>query len=772
MNWRRALVAAALLAAAALSPRSAAADALADVERGVPTVQSLLQLVQQGVATRAEAPSARAARKLSEAETYYLLGDWDRATALLREALEDPPFAASGGGDTARFYMGDALRRAGDCPAARPYLATYLALGTSQHQGEALAAAVDCAARVGDTAAVQSLLGDAQRVFGENLPGELRYLTAKATYARTDLPPAERLAQASAAFAAVPPPYEAQAAYFLGAVEVERSDLGAAVTQLQRCVGLQAADARAREVQDLCLMALGRVHAERDELPAALDAYGRIGVDSPQFEASLYETAWAYLDQGQPEAALRTARTVADLAPDARLAPKAALLEAHVLVQLGRFEEASEAYQRVVTEYGGARDALGSVLDLHEDPVRYLGELVSRHEGPLEVATPVPPVAMRWAAERPDVTRAAALAGDVEGGRDALEEAAALADRVDAALARNHGLDAFPDLRESYASAQAVENAAAVLQGEAATVVVEALRPHADPGAREQLDQVHAQRVALEGKLDALPRTADAAVARLDLLRSRLEAVDREAFRLAYGADASDAMITASQVWLETHKDEVRTDAASRQAFEDELRQHRQVVAGYRAELAGLQKKIALARDAAAGTDALQEEGRLRADYLALLARERELLAGARLKADPAAAARADRADALSQQLDGYAVQARAVGAAAADEAAQRAGAMQAQVARERLILSQQTGALEGMRGEVSGAVGLVAFRAFGDVRRELYGVALEGDVGLTDVAWARKKERVEKLRTLSAEKAEALRALEARYAPVLGRDE
>jgi len=764
--------AAAALVAATLPPAPALADRLDDAERDAGQVEARLRLLEEPALHQGESEAQRAARKFSEGETSYLLGDWAAAALLLGEAMDEPTFQAGPDHRTAAFYLGDALRKGGACGEAGPYLQAYLALGAPEHRGEALGAALDCAAKGGRTGEVETLLAEADRTFAGNLPAELRYLAAKALFHRTDLPGPERLERASAAFAAVPVPYAHQAAYFQGVLQLERGDPAAAAERFEACAALPPRDGRQREVMDLCFLALGRVQAERGDLSAALDAYGRVPVESPHFDEALHETAWTYSRAGQLEAALRTAETVAELAPDSPLAPDATMLQGNLLIRLGRYEDAAVTYQRLVDTFGPVRDGLDAILTQHEDPASYLRELVARQGKAFDAATVLPPLAVRRASARPDYARALGLSGALDEANRDVAEATAMADRVEAVLSRRGGLDAFPLLQDAYASAQAVENAAAVLRGAAASAAVEAGAPALDPATRPALDRVHAERVILEGRLEAMPQTAEAATAQLDRLRARLDDVDRGAFKLGYAIEGSNAVIAGAEVWLEVHREAIGADATQRRELQDELRKHREMVAGYEAELRQLRQEIALARDAAAGGGVLDEEARLRSEYLALLARERELLATGSGRVGGAALARMERADRLSDRLSALAARARALEERLAEEAARRAEGLRARVARERVALSGQGAALDAAQGEANDLVGQIAYHAFGEVRRELYGLVLQADVGLTDVAWVRKRDRVEQIQRLSLQKSDELRALEERYRTVLREEE
>ena len=772
MTLRVASACAAALAVAALTPAPARADSLADAERGVSAVEELLRSVEERAARPEETEAERAGRKFSGGETQYLLGDWNSAALLMAEALDDPGFAQGPSAQTALFYLGDALRKGGLCGPARPSLEAYLAGGEPAHRGEGITSALDCAVSEGRLEAVPALLAAAEAYFQGKPPPELRYLAAKAAFARTDLAPEARLAGAEAAFAAVPDPYLHQAAYFLATLRVERGDLAGAAERFVACGELPARDARQREVQDLCALGLGRVRVEGNDLTGALAAYGKVPMESPHLEEALFETAAVSERAGLREPALRTAETLVVLSPGSALATQAQLLQGRILLRQGKYDAAGGVYGKVIDDLSSVRDDLDAVLTLHEDPVRYLADLLGRHGKAFEVASVIPPAAVREAMGRRDVAASMVVLRGLEGGEKDLGEGAAIAARLTALLGKGNGLDAFPVLRQSYGGAQAVENGAAVLQGLAATALVDAVRDDLPAEVRAELERVHAERVILEDRLDALPRTAEAAAARLDRARAAIDQLDRQAFQLGYQVEASRAAIAGTEVWLESHKNDLTGDRTQRAEFVAELRKHREMVDASEAELRELRREIALARDAVGGAAALDEEARLRDEYLGLLARERQLIDGARGRLGHAAATRLERVAAVSDRLAGVAAQARTFEDQLAAEASRRAGGVRARLAAQQSALEAQTALLATVEDEARATAGRVAYAAFGDVRSHFYDEVLQADVGLNDVVWVRKKDRVERIQKLSIQKAEELKTLEERFRPLLKEEE
>ncbi|HYD39534.1 MAG TPA: hypothetical protein VEB43_01800 [Anaeromyxobacter sp.] len=772
MTRAGARAAAVTLVVAALASGPARGDPLAEAEQGAPRVEALLRSLEEGARQPEEDQADRATRRFGSGETQYLLGDWPGAALLLGDALDDPTFRAGPHAATATFYLGDALRQSGACGAARPYLDAYLAGGELAHRGGAIAAALDCAVRGGRPDRIPPLLAEADAYHQGQLPPELRYLSAKAIFARTDLPPEDHFQQADAAFAAVGAPFAQQAAYHQAVLRVRRGDLAGAAERFAACAALPAGDARQRDAQDLCALGLARVRAELGDVPGAVAAYGQLPIDSPWFDESLYEVASVLGRAGQLEPALRAAETLVEVSGGSPLATRARLLQAQLLLAQGKYEAASQLYGRVIDESARVRDGLDAVLTLHRDPIRYFADLLSQRAKPYEVASPVPHEALQAALARPELARAAGLMTALEAEGRALDETRAVAARLAAVLSRGDGVDAFPRLREAYAGVQAVENAVAILQGAAASAAAEAAGAALEADAQAELARVHAERLVLEARLEALPRTVEAARARRDRRRDRVDELDRQLFGLGYGVEAARASIAGTEVWLSAHPRELRGGREQREAFEAELRKHREVVDAYERELGALRREVALARDAAAGEETLDEEAKLRAEHLALLAAERRLLDGARGRLEGGARERFERAAAAGDRLGAVGAQARELAGWIAGEARRRADALRAVVAAEEASLAQQAAALDGLRGEARRTVGQIAYRAFGAVRQDLYALVLRADVGLNDVVWTRKRDRVDRIHKLSMQKAAELEALDAKYRPALQEEE
>jgi tetratricopeptide (TPR) repeat protein len=784
VKLRRTALAAVALAAATTGPWTRAATGTGDITRQTELLEAQLQQIEALGPVEEEDPAARRTRRFAQAEIQFALRDWIHTGILLSELLDDPEFRRSRDYPRAVFMSAESLREQGACVPARARYGELLGLPAPALHAQAIAGAIQCAVREQRPEAVGPLVDRAEQVFAGNPPPELRYLAAKSLYQRTDLAPADRQARAAAALARVPPPYQLQARYMEGVLRVEAGDLDGARAIFEGCSAGEGASPRAEvtadapspqggaggaqgsaEVAELCTLAVARLHADAGRPAAALDWYARVPRESPRFTEALYEIAWNYVKAKRYDEALRTAELITDLAPETQLAPEATILQGHLLLKLDRHEEAVAKYEEVISTYAPVRDEIDAILSMHEDPVRYFNELIGRQGKSFDVASVLPPAAVRWASGREEVATALDIVQALDASRRDAREAGQLAERVELALGRGDGIDAFPNLQRGYTAVEAVENGAALLEGQAAATAAAAMDA-LQPSERDELARTRARAAELETRLARLPRSPEEADVRVRRLRERLQEVDRQAFQLTQAVDGLNAAIAGSENWLQRYRAEITGRDDDRQKLSEELREHRKVSGTYAEAALALREEIAKARDGVVGSDVMREEAALRAEYLGVVAREREIMKAARLS--PSEADAIARAEAHAQRLQALRARARAHGDRLRAEAVRRAVEVRRRIASERGVLDQQVTRLDGVQVDARDLVGRIAYQAFGQVRRQFYRLVLKADVGLVDVAWTRKRERVDKIRELSTQKAAELERLDRDYRALL----
>jgi tetratricopeptide (TPR) repeat protein len=758
----------ALVAAVAPGPRADAANWVDEAEREFLTLEQRLGKAELDAGTSEQAPVTVAARRLAAAEAQYALGDWLHASILLSGVVGEGDARKAEFYPRAVFLLADSLRNRGSCQAAAELFAEVLAMPSSPDRGAAAAGALDCALKLGRYMEFDSLAREALRASSGAPSPEVLYLAAKGAFFRRDVKDADRIRQAIEAFSRVPPPYHVAARYFEGVLELQAKRTEEAFQRFEECAGLPTVNPAQAEIREFCVLATGRLHADAGRYGEALERYRQLPVESRHFDEAEYESAWALVKAGKLDQALRVAEVIADLAPDSATAPQATILQGHLHLKLGRYSKALEAYNRVINTYAPVRDEIDAILALHQDPARYFEELVTHQGKAFDVAALLPPLALRWASRAGGVAGAIGLAGAIHEGRTGVREAEGIAERIEAALTRGGAVDAFPSLRRAWTASDAVETASVWLELGLTDRVLDLVAPILPGDRRAEALAARERRRVMVAPLASMPRTLEEADARQARLRERMSGVERDASRFEYMVAGCTAAIDATELWVERYRAQLGGDAEARAEFADELRRHRAVVAAYRAEVKDLRQAIGEARDKVSGVALASGEAAVRARIMAVLAEERKVLDVPHSGVGQERLAEIERGEALIYRLVKLRERANAVKGSASRAAEARAGALRARIGSERRELASHAGAIDSVVQEAKGFVGELAFRSFREVREQFYELVLKADVGIVDVAWSRKRERLDKIQQLSQQKATELQQLDGDFKNLL----
>ena len=177
-----------------------------------------------------------ARRHFSEAETQFLLENYEGAAAGLQAIINRPEFRADPSYPQALYYLAESLFRIDGYLEAKKYFKLAVDVisprKVRQYQ-DCLARLVQLAELTGDYQDIDKYF-DAAKRGGGALRSDLQYTYAKWIASRTDIPARERDIKAAREFAAIQPgqPYYAQSLYYRGALIVELGKPEAAIPKI------------------------------------------------------------------------------------------------------------------------------------------------------------------------------------------------------------------------------------------------------------------------------------------------------------------------------------------------------------------------------------------------------------------------------------------------------------------------------------------------------------------------------------------------------------
>lgn len=469
------------------------------------------------------APEANSVDELTdlvqEAQRATLEGRGDEATSMLLEAVEGPRFRSFDGLEefhTAELLLAQGLLEARALTSAQRVLDRMIARGPEQATfGPAYRKAVDVALLRGDLdASAEHLAKLAPGALPEDAQNELRYLRARAAYARADYGAAKRELDAITQRSR----FYASAQYLLGAIAAKHKDYPEAEARFCRITtaGKDGAfsfyvDGRFFPVRDMAHLALGRVAHETARANDAFYYYFQVPQDSERLDEALFEAAWASYEGGDHDAALDSLDQLKARFPHSAYAAEAPVLRGYVHLSRCEFGAAESEFVRFEQEFGAVLREIDAIAqsparrrNLYRDVMARARSIDrARAEGRDDAPDP-DGVLLALMTGDPEFFRLhaqiRALSGELARGGNVPRELEALAQRVSNRDAPAQRLSDVPEDERAAALSARVAEAMDALSAfdRELSALKQARAPQAD------IDALRATRRKLEGRLAAL----------------------------------------------------------------------------------------------------------------------------------------------------------------------------------------------------------------------------------------------------------------------------
>ena len=726
-----------------------------------------LGVVETQYATRAD-PSNELVleRRFSDGEIQYLLQDWPTASVLFYDLLADKAFDRNPRRPDALWYLSDALYQQQSYGSARLYLRELLQQDTPRYR-EALSRYLDVTSKLNDWGNLEPYLAKARGPDGQ-LPPDLQYVYAKWLARRPDLPPEERRRRAAEAFQRLTAQgnrFRLPSLYFLAVLRVQAQDYAGAMERFTEVNAAKPTDEREQRIVELGHLGLARLLVETGNVPEAIDQYQAISQESPNFPEALYEMAWAKVRAEDWVGARNATDILLLVAPDSPLAPEAQILQGHLLLKLKRYKEATDTYNGVIGTYAPVRDEIDRMLAVQKDPVAYFDNLLARNEKTLDVNTLLPPLALKWASAQEDVEQALRVVGALEGGKKGVTDGRAIADRILKAL-DERGAEAFPSLQEGTTRAEAVANGLASAEATLDAAEVEALDPLLSHDEKIELGRIQANLASGRSRLGALPSTPAEVSARRGRMQSRMDAMDREAFRVGTELDSMRAMLVATQKWVADTRAQRRDGPDDEKQFTERLLSEQRSLKALEQEVGRLRGEVVAQRGLVDTT--IGGEDAIRKEMAQASSSMRGILSGVEPRASGEGAAFVSRTRDLRTQLAALQQRTAAAQAALNERVRLKGAEIREKVVAEARLLDGYGKDVGTVSGDAQQLVGRMAYDSFRRVRRQFYDLVLKADVGVVDTAFTRKQSQTSGIQKVASQKEEELRALDEDFQPVL----
>jgi len=701
--------------------------------------------------------SNRLTARLNDGQLLFIMKDYDRAAMALLDVVDDPKNRAHPAYRDALFFLAESLFALRNYRPSAQYFTEATTVGTPAQRQQAVARLLEIALATHDAQAAQAYLARAGELAHQGEEPTLFYAIAKFHYRQGSY------ADAVTWFKKVPETHELhrRSLYFAGVSYVRMNKLTEATTAFENAISVSA-DAQANsdeaeetEIGDLARLAVARILYERGELTRAVEVYDGIDKASKYFDDGVYESVWISIKEKDYEASVRKLEILLIAQPDVLHGSDSRLLQGRLLMMLGRYEDAENAFQQVQYEFTPIRDEMQSIeraaggnLEAH------FNRVIGRNLASFDLSTFLPPRAAEFAGPDMDADRAVTLVGDLAQEKRDVDEAHRTVERLDALLGAPNRVEVFPNLLEGVL--QAIEARASLA---AARVAMNEAAAPSGLGSDAEYVRLREARKGWESRYAEIPRTAQALKARDKQVERQLRELDRAGFALNVQIHGLEAQLAAIEKFVEDTV-ETRGKGGGEQAVFAQIGRELAEARALRDAYDQLTRTIEVSRlKVGVNDEASTEDEKIRQQLSQALDAEEAYLAS---RGHALPAAERGRIGALEARTLVFLQKTAAI----VDE---KVAELKRQVDRERASLKGYGVELTGYQGETESLGGKIAARSFRAVFERIDAVVLEADVGSVDIVWKQKQDMSKLIADTRAKERGELETMERELKEAIG---
>lgn len=719
----------------------------------------------------------RVERRLREAEIHYLLGDFLRASIVLLDVVEDEGSKGHARYADCVFLLAESLRKSKNYSGARTYYEEILPRSSGDRLKDVVLGLLQIASDTNRYEEVDRYIA-ALRQAGTLSRPDVDYIYGKMLF-RSAGDDASKQLRAYEQFRGIGTGagVSGPAAYYAGVSLVKMGRYQEAIKQFDETLARLGTTSEQATLREMTHLSLGRLYQELGDVTKSADAYQEISQTSPFFGDMLYEVAWAHVTSAnqmqdpveQKKAynrALQAVELLMATAPTSRLYPQASILQGNLQIRLGAPENAYDTFQGIVDRYGGARDKLIEMIGRSSDPKVFFDQLVADDLARIAPQDLLPKVALNWALEEEELERAVAMEQDLADSKKYLAESRELVDTLEEALRGEQRFNMFPGLRSARSKALSVENRAIDGHRRLLRLERDIVYPAISPGERAMIEAAHARATQLEVQIEQLPKSSEAVDANRDVLKDAYLGAGRQAHKLTYRLSSMRAQLVAIDLWLRDNRSKLNPDEIQR--TEAQLEEGRGNLVVLERELEGLSAEIRKSAELVEGDGGRTGTESLKAQFSQAQAEELALLRSHRGKAQADLQGVLARIDQQRAALTAITDDLRQLQSSLEENVKDEVAQLRRAIAEEVAKLERYQGEHSGLSGESDRLVGPVATRSLNSVGEQFKTLVLKADVGIIDVAWARKQAETEKVNAMLKQAQDRATELESDFADVL----
>lgn len=745
----------------AVAEDSSVASRLDNIEKKMYSIEQTMNFVlkENIISEEMSLDIEKFSKRFARAETLFYLQDFQSASVLVYDIVEDPANEKEPQYWDAVNLLAESLFKIKNYYGARNYFNKLLNKGDKKYFYNALERVIQIASLTNNYEGIERYFNIVKQLPNSSITSGIYFTLGKTLYKRGDL------SRANEIFGLIDKnsEYYLNARFYQGVIEVKKKNYENALEIFKSITALQPQTPEHRDLKEEAILAIGRIYYELGKYSEAMDAYQGIPRDSIHFEETLYEISWIYVKSGDYNKAKQTLEIMLLSTNETPALLNAKALYGSVIMKLGEYNNALENFQEMVDRYYPVKEQLHSILEERDNPVQYFEELLLKEPDGMALKKILPPVAFNWASTDTKVKKALTIATDIKGNVTSIDDIMVMADAIETKLKSPDKSIIFPNLREAKLKAADIKIGLNRLRGDLSGIRSEIIEKYISPDERKNLEELKKKKEDLKRIVDSLPKDAKELQEKEREIVKRISNIEKIIHQLQIAVEGMKAQLFAVEKWLNDNKGKLgdknmEEDFASKIKIEwNNVNSIEQDISLYTAEI-----KKERGRIGALGV--LSEDQNKRLELKKIEDDERKMLDSFKNRISQDDSKYLNRVDNLISRLDKYEEEFKKFDARIDSTVDKKAKYLIEIIEKERKNLEEYKKIANTMTDDSKELVGKIGYAGFKQVNKLFSDLVLKADVGLVDVAWKQKEEIDKKIGKLRDDQDKELKGIQEEF--------
>ncbi len=701
----------------------------------------------------------RFSKRYARAETLFYLQDYQAASVLVYDIVEDPANEKEPQYWDAVNLLAESLYKIKNYYGSRNYFNKLINKGDKKYFYTALERVIQISAITNNYEGLEKYFGIVKQLPNSAITSGIYFTLGKTLYKRGDLSRAVEIFNLIDRNSE----YYINSRFYLGVIDVKKKNYDNALGIFKNIQTLEAQTPEHRDIKEQAVLAIGRLYYELNKYPEALDAYQGIPRDSVHFEEALYEISWIYVKSGEYQKAKQTLEIMLLSTNETPALLNAKALYGSVIMKLGEYGSATENFQEMVDRYYPVKEQLHSILEEKDNPVQYFEELLLREPDGMALKKVLPPVAFNWASTDNKVKKALGIATDIKGNVTSIDEIVVMADAIEAKLKSADKVVIFPSLRDSKLKAADIKIGLDEIRMQLANVRTEIVGKYVSPEERRNLDEIKKKKEELKQIVDSLPKGAKELEEKEREIVKKISAIEKVIHQLTVAVEGMKAQLFAVEKWLNDNKGKLG-NKEQEEDFAAKIKTEWNNVSAIEQDIVFYTGEIKKERGKIGALSVLSEDQNRRAELKKVEDEERKMLDNFKNRLSQEDTKLLNRVDNLISRLNQYDDEFRKFDSRIDAIVDKKVKALTEVIEREKKNLEDYRKIASQMTEDSKELIGKIGYAGFRQVNKLFSDLVLKADVGLVDVAWKQKEEIDKKIGKLRDDQDKELRSVQEEF--------